>query len=165
MVGAGGYRGNIHLVLALGREEPCCKRHGDDYHEADDDTPPARLGVSQETTGLWCGRLSRTRWPFLRTMMRDDSAAAVDLGGRGVVECETVCWQPREAALFVRWLVARRWRLAEAHAAAQGKLRFLAAALSHPTVIQVRLPPLHLTPYDITTATFQSSEFQQQAKV
>lgn len=114
-----GVRENIHLILALGREEPCCKSHGNNYHEANDDTPPARLGVSQERTVLWwCAGLSRTRWPFCRSIMRDDLTASIDPGRRSVVECETVCWRLREAALLIRWLVARRWRLAEAHAVA-----------------------------------------------
>ena len=35
---------NVHLVLALGGEDPGCRAHGRDYSEADEDAPAREDG-------------------------------------------------------------------------------------------------------------------------
>ena len=63
----------VHLVLSLGRKNPCCYRHSNDYHQTDDDAPPVKQAKKSQFACVGCfirerlGQLSvlRTRWPLL----------------------------------------------------------------------------------------------------
>ncbi len=58
MMGISRFSGNVHLVLALGREEPRGDAHGDDDDEADEDGVPETGQLATRAGRESCGSVA-----------------------------------------------------------------------------------------------------------